>query len=99
MRTALRLIALCLLLVTLALWFFGGMNPGRTQNVVAVSHRDAVTGQEHIVREHRFLPGWDFLLLASVLAGGLFGFSFFVPGREPAQAAADDESSGQSGAG
>ena len=69
MKTVLRVTALFVALLTTALWFFGGLNLGRTLTTVPVEHpgehQDKV-----IVHETRFLPGLDFLgigLGASVL--------------------------------
>ncbi len=67
MRTALRLIALFIALMTLALWFFGGPNTGWTRTNEMVKAVDPVTGLEAITWETRFLPGLDFL------GAGLFG--------------------------
>jgi len=72
----LRLIGLFASVVTLALWFFGGMNRGWTKTSVAVEHIDEVTEQKGVKWEKRFLPGVEFLgggLLASALC---FGTSF-----------------------
>ena len=60
-------------LVTLVVWLFGGPNLGWTKTSEMVKTRDAVTDQEVITWEKRFLPGVDFLvggLLASLLLGG-----------------------------
>ena len=67
MRTSLRLLALFIALLTLALWFFGGLNTGWTKTTEMVKAIDPVTGLEAITWETRFLPGLDFL------GAGLFG--------------------------
>ena len=81
MKLALRLIALTLMVVTLALWFFGGTNLGWTKTTVMVEGIDPVTDQRTVNWERRFLPGLEFLAGGLVAAGVLAGGSFFVRGR------------------
>ena len=78
MRTALRLAALFIALVTLVLWLFGGPNMGRTRMSEAVKVNDAVTGRESVASETGFLPGIDFLAAGLVGAGLVFGMSFLT---------------------
>lgn len=85
MRTGCRIAALGAVVVTLALWFFGGPNFGWTKTRVPVTVKDELTGLEGVNWEKRFLPGLDFL--GAGLAAGLVlwtaGFAF----RKPASSA------------
>ena len=78
MRTALRLAALFVALVTLVLWLFGGPNMGRTRMSEAVKVNDAVTGRESVARETGFLPGLDFLAAGLAGASIVWGMSFLA---------------------
>lgn len=60
MNTSLRVCALFVALVTVALWFFGGFNLGRTRVFVPVEH-PAANNTSIVVEEPRFLPGLDFV--------------------------------------
>lgn len=78
MKTKLRIAALLLALIILAVWFFGGPNLGWTKTSVAHKVKDPVTELEVDVYEKRFVPGIDFLG-AGLGAAGLLAFvSFFV---------------------
>ncbi|HXG48358.1 MAG TPA: hypothetical protein VNO52_12090 [Methylomirabilota bacterium] len=79
MRMGLHLSALGVALLTLALWFFGGMNTGWTKTSVPVDKVDAVTGLTYQEWEHRFLPGLDFLGAGLILAAVLVGAGFLFP--------------------
>lgn len=72
MKTALRLAALAMALITVVLWFFGGPNLGWTKTTVLREEIDPVTELEKQIWEKRFLPGLDFL------AAGLFGGAVLV---------------------
>ena len=76
MRTGTRLLALAVLVVCLALWFFGGMNRGWTKTSVELMRIDEVTELSYSVREQRFLPGLDFLAAGGLAAALLWGSSF-----------------------
>lgn len=76
MQTGLRLVALGVAVVTLALWFFGGPNPGWTKTSVAVPIKDEITGLEGVRWENHFLPGVDFLAGGFAAAGALWSASF-----------------------
>ena len=78
MRTAHRLAALFIALVTLVLWLFGGPNMGRTRMSEAVKVNDAGMGRENVASETGFLPGIDFLAAGLVGAGLVFGMSFLA---------------------
>jgi hypothetical protein len=74
--------------VTLALWFFGGPNPGWTKTRVAVSIKDEITGLDGVRWENHFLPGVDFLAGGLAVAGALWGVSFAFRKRALPDAAA-----------
>jgi hypothetical protein len=76
MRLVLRLSALAVILITVVLWFFGGMNRGFTQTSVQQKHIDPVTELDFYVTEDRFLPGVDFLAGGAAISLVLFGSSF-----------------------
>jgi hypothetical protein len=79
MRLFLRLASLGIILITVVLWFFGGMNRGWTQTSVKQMQKDPVTDIEYPVFEQRFLPGIDFLGGGSVLCLVTVGVSFLFP--------------------
>ncbi len=60
MNTSLRVCALFVALITVALWFFGGFNLGRTRVFVPVEH-PAANNTSIVIEESRFLPGLDFV--------------------------------------
>jgi hypothetical protein len=76
MRTGLRVAALGLFVVVLALWFFGGMNRGWTKTSIAVARVDEVTEQSYQTWEKRFLPGIDFLGAGAGVSAVLMAASF-----------------------
>ena len=86
MRTGLRIASLFLALVTVVLWLFGGPNLGWTKTSEMVKTVDAVTDQEIVTWERRFLPGVDFVAAGLVGAGLLFGVSYAFRQKEPARA-------------
>ena len=57
MRIAIRLAALAVVVVVLAVWFFGGPNLGWTKTSVPVPFTEMVTEQQGVRWEKRFLPG------------------------------------------
>ena len=77
MRLGLRLTALAVALVVVALWFFGGPNMGWTKTSQQVERLDPVTELTYYEWEQRFLPGLDFLAAGLGAAGLLLGCSFF----------------------
>ncbi len=68
MKTATRIAALFISVITVALWFFGGPNLGATKINEVVRAVDAATGNETVSHETRFLPGIDFLAIGLILA-------------------------------
>jgi hypothetical protein len=79
MRLVLRLTALSIIILTLVLWFFGGMNLGRTKTTVMEIQKDLVTGIDFPVSESRFLPGLDFLGCGSAFGLVAVAVSFLFP--------------------
>lgn len=74
MKSALRLLALALLLGTIIWWLAAGANRGWTKNQVPVKTLDEVTGIEGITYRKQFIPGVDFLaggVGAAILCAGL----------------------------
>ena len=78
MRTTLRLSALSVVLLALAVWFFGGPNLGWTKTSVDRIEADPVTGLEGHFPEKRFVPGVDFLALGFLGGAVLAGSSFLI---------------------
>ena len=70
MNTFLRVAALFIAVVTIALWFFGGFNLGRTRLFVPVEH-PGEDGRPRVIHESRFLPGLDFLATGLAVSAGL----------------------------
>jgi hypothetical protein len=73
-NTTLRIAALFIAILTIALWCFGGLNLGRSQWFVPVE-QPGPDGQLRVVHEPRFLPGIDFLLGGAAFSGALLGAS------------------------
>jgi hypothetical protein len=76
MKKALRILALAVVLVAVAIWAATGANRGWTKTSVPVKTLDEVTGIEGITYQKKFLPGVDFLGAAGVGAIFLAGASF-----------------------
>jgi len=68
MKRALRIIALLVVLVAVAVWLATGANRGWTKTSVPVKTLDEVTGIEGISYQKKFLPGVDFPVLLSAAA-------------------------------
>jgi hypothetical protein len=77
MRTKLRIAALLLALIVLAVWFFSGPNLGWSKTSVPHKMKDPVTELEVDVYENRFVPGVDFLGAGLGAAGLMAVGSFF----------------------
>ena len=77
MKTALRVVALLIIIGTVAWWVYAGKNKGWTKNKVRVEKKDEITEIVYYEEEDRFIPGVD------ILAGGigtgvvLLGLSLF----------------------
>lgn len=78
MKTALRLLALIVLIAAVVYWYAAGANRGWTKNKIQVEVIDEVTGIKGSVDQKKFVPGIDFLSIAVggafVLAAGSFVF-------------------------
>jgi len=68
-KVILRLVALVLFLVSVAYWGAAGANRGWTKTRVPVKTVDEVTGIEGVSYQEKFVPGVDFLAVAT--AGGI----------------------------
>jgi len=75
MRRALRIMAFCIAVSSLAGWAALGANRGWTKTSVDHQHLDLVTGLEYPVNENRFVPGIELLALSWISAAVLFGAS------------------------
>jgi len=75
MSRALRIMALCIAVSSLAGWAALGSNRGWTKTTVDHKHLDLVTGLEYPVSENRFVPGIELLALSWISAAVLFGAS------------------------
>ncbi len=76
MKKFLRILAVILLLGSVAFWLGTGANRGWTKTRVAKKTTDEVTGIEGVTYEKKFMPGVDFLGAAVLGAGILTGISF-----------------------
>jgi hypothetical protein len=78
MKTGMRIAALLLTLVVVAIWFFGGASRHWTQTKVMHKEMDPVTEIEKVTYEPRFVPGIDFLAagigVAAIVGAGSFAF-------------------------
>jgi len=78
MRTGFRVIALCVVLLSLALWLGTGAHVGWTKTTVTEMKVDPVTELEYPETRAAFVAGVEVLgaglVLALVLVGGSFGF-------------------------
>jgi hypothetical protein len=76
LKKILRLVALILMVGSLAFWAVTGMNRGWTKTSVPRKTLDEVTGIEGITYEKHFVPGVDFLGVSVLGAVVLTGLSF-----------------------
>ncbi|MSU34340.1 MAG: hypothetical protein EXS36_04385 [Pedosphaera sp.] len=79
MKLGLRLIAGMLLVVGVALWFFGGLNCGWTKTYEEDPTTDAVTNLTYSERRYVFRPGLEFLGATALAAGLLAALSCMFP--------------------
>jgi len=81
MKKTLRILALLVVLATVATWLATGADRGWTKTSKDVKTLDEVTGIEGITHKPTFIAGVDFLALGFGGAAALFGSSFFF--RKP----------------
>jgi hypothetical protein len=81
-RRALRILAPVVLTAAVGFWAAGGAHPGWTVNNIAHETNDPVTGLTGVTYEKGFIPGWDFLAAAALLAGILAGLSFLFANKK-----------------
>ncbi len=85
MKSALRLLALAILLGALGDWLVTGANRGWTKTSVPVKSLDEVTGIEGVTYRKQFIPGVDFLVVAAGAAVVCAGASFLFRTKRLAQ--------------
>jgi len=78
---ALRISALVVLFVGLAVWARSGARLGWTQTSVVTLQRDEITGIDFPVRQNAFVAGVEVPLLATVVAMSAAGLSLLVQRR------------------
>jgi hypothetical protein len=78
MKRGVQIVAVLLAVVTLALWFAKGANPGWTKNRVQVKTVDPITEIEQVTWEDRFIPGVEILGGGLFVAAVLFAGSLFI---------------------
>jgi len=81
MKKTLRILALLVVLATVATWLATGADRGWTKTSKDVKTLDEVTGIEGITHKPTFIAGVDFLALGFGSATALFASSFFF--RKP----------------
>ncbi len=85
MKSALRLLALAVLLAAVGYWLATGANRGWTKTSVPIKTVDDVTGIEGVTYRKQFVPGLDFLAAAVGAAIVCAGLSFLFRTKRPAQ--------------
>lgn len=83
MKTALRVAAGILALITLGTWLGTGAHRGWTQTEVTEMRIDPITEIEYPEVRRQFVAGVELLGIGLLVAAGLGGLSFW-PGRLPA---------------
>lgn len=91
MKSALRLLALAVLIGALGYWLVAGANRGWTKTSVPIKTVDDVTGIEGVTYRKQFVPGVDFLAMA--IAGSVVcaGASFLFRTKRPVQTSNEKE--------
>jgi len=84
-KSALRLLALAILLAAIGYWFAAGANRGWTKTSVPIKTVDDVTGIEGVTYQKKFIPGVEFLAAAGVASLLCAGFSFLFRTKPFAQ--------------
>ena len=92
MKSALRLLALAVLLGALGYWLATGANRGWTKTSVPIKTVDDVTGIEGVTYQKKFVPGVDFLAAAAGAAVVCAGLSFFFRTKHLAQTSKEETS-------
>jgi hypothetical protein len=75
-KTALRILAVILILGALIYWAASGANRGWTKTLVPVKIVDEITGIDGVTYQKKFVPGVDFLAAAAGAGIVLAGVSF-----------------------
>jgi hypothetical protein len=82
MKKMLRILAVVMLLAALGFWAAKGAHRGWTINNIAHETMDPVTGLSGVTYEKGFIPGWDFLAAAALMAGVIAGASFLFRNKK-----------------
>ena len=85
MKSALRLLALAILLAAIGYWFATGANRGWTKTSVPIKTVDDVTGIEGVTYQKKFIPGVEFLAAAGAASVLCVGLSFLFRTNPSAQ--------------
>jgi hypothetical protein len=93
-KTVLRVLALILFVGSIGYWAAAGANRGWTKTSVPKKIVDDVTGIEGVTYEKKFVPGVEFLAVATVVAVVLTGVSFLFRTKSTARAS-NEQSSNQ----
>ena len=83
MRRTLQWTAALAALAAVALWLARGAHRGWTQTQVPVKTLDEITGIEGITYRRHWVPGLDFLAVAGLGAGVLWGASLVCRRQVP----------------
>lgn len=86
MKTILRVVALVLFVGAIGYWAAAGANRGWTKTSVPKTVHDEVTGIDGVTYEKKFVPGVEFLALATCVAAALAGVSFLFRTKSAARA-------------
>jgi hypothetical protein len=82
MKKALRILAVIILPAAVGFWAAKGGNRGWTVNNIAHETVDPVTGLSGVAWERVFIPGWDFLAAAALVAAVMAGASFLFRNKK-----------------
>jgi hypothetical protein len=77
-KSALRWLALAVLLVAVGYWLAAGANRGWDKNKVPIKTVDAVTGIENVTYQKKFIPGAEFLAKAATASVLVAACSFLI---------------------